>query len=257
MLLSDGPVGRGSHGRGQFEFVAVGLSDVGPVRDHNEDFAFVGQNLIAIADGVGGSVHGEVASALVAGAIRYLEDRIYISSPADDAREAVVYANGRLAEAVRADSALAGMATTLTALRLDGRSVVVLHVGDSRAYRYRDGRLERLTRDDSFVQELLDDGLITQDEARRHPARSVVMQALNGGPVTPHVTDVDVETGDRFLVCSDGLSDYLDPAEIAAILFDAAEPSVACRALLAAALVAGTRDNVSCVVADLVESTPT
>ena len=244
-------IGPPPHRRRLFRFESSAQSHPGAVRDNNEDFAFAGENLIAVADGVGGNVYGEVASEVVVAAISYLEDRIYIHEPAVEIRDAARYANERLNSAVADDRSLAGMATTLTALRLDGSSVLVLHVGDSRAYSLRGGRWARLTRDDSLVQGLVDSGAITAAEARRHPARSVVVQALNGGPVDPHVTTHDVSTGDRFLVCSDGLTDYVDGDEIRRIVSAGAEPAACSAELVDAALAAGAPDNVSCVVADV------
>lgn len=243
-----GPAG---HHRRRLRFQSVARSHPGAVRDNNEDFAFAGENLIAVADGVGGNVCGELASEVAIAAIAYLEDRIYTNDPEAEARDAVRYANYRLACSVQEDPSRAGMATTLTALRLDGPAAVILHVGDSRAYRLRGDRWQRLTRDDSLVQGLVDSGAITATDARRHPARSVVMQALNGGAVAPHVQTLPVEAGDRFLVCSDGLSDYVDEESIEQIV--TAQPDLdACGAeLIDAALAAGAPDNVTCVVADV------
>jgi protein phosphatase len=221
------------------------------VRSNNEDFVFAGQNLIAVADGVGGNVCGEIASEIVVAAISYLEDRIYMKDPDAELTDATRYANYRLARAIDEDSGRTGMATTLTALRLDGSSLVVLHVGDSRAYAVGPDRLERLTRDDSLIQGLLDAGAITAVEARRHPARSVVLQALNGGPVSPRITVSDVQAGDRYLVCSDGLTDYVPETVIGGLLDHHADLEACCTALVGAALEVGAPDNVSCVVADV------
>jgi PPM family protein phosphatase len=240
------------HPRRLFRFRAAARSDVGAVRQNNEDFVFAGQNLIAVADGVGGNVFGEVASEVVVAAISYLEDRVYVKDPGDEVREAASYANDRLARAIETDHGLSGMASTLTALRLDGSTVMVLHVGDSRAYLLRDGECSRLTRDDTLVQELVDMGEITEAEAMRHPARSVVSQALDGGAaVRPHVGTFPAVSGDRYLVCSDGLTDYVDESPIAEVLAETEDLSSCCGALIDAALAAGAPDNVSCVVADL------
>jgi PPM family protein phosphatase len=239
------------HARRLFRFRSAGISDVGGVRQNNEDFVFAGQNLIAVADGVGGNVYGEVASEVVVAAISYLEDRVYAKDPDEEMSEAANYANGRLARAIDEDHNLYGMASTLTALRLDGSALTVLHVGDSRAYLLRDGAFSRLTRDDSLVQGLLDVGEITDSEAQRHPARSVVSQALDGGSVRPHVTTRRVEPGDRYLVCSDGLTDYVSESSISQTLAENADPSACCTALVGAALAVGAPDNVSCVVADV------
>jgi protein phosphatase len=239
-----------------FRFAAAAISHPGRVRPDNEDFVFAGQNLVAVADGVGGSVHGEVASEVVIAAIAHLEETVYGSEPAQDLAEAAGYANERLLRAMDENPALRGMATTLSAVRLDGASLVVLHIGDSRAYRLRGGELGALTHDDSLVQGLVDAGAITADEARHHPARSVVLQALNGEPVQPHITVFDAQPGDRLLVCSDGLTDYVEEPALAAVLAGNREPAACCAELVRATLEVGAPDNVSCVVADVVPLTP-
>jgi PPM family protein phosphatase len=240
------------HPRRLFRFESAALSHVGGVRQNNEDYVLAGQNLIAVADGVGGNAYGEVASEVVVAAISYLEDRVYTKDPRDEVSEAANYANVRLARAIDEDHGLSGMASTLTALRLDGPSVLVLHVGDSRAYvSTRDGEFARLTRDDSLVQGLIDLGELTDAEAKRHPARSVVLQALDGGSVRPHVTTRPAEPGDRYLVCSDGLSDYVSEPSIGHILAERTDQSTCCADLVDAALAVGAPDNVSCVVADV------
>jgi serine/threonine protein phosphatase PrpC len=239
------------HPRRLFRFESAALSHPGGVRDNNEDYALAGENLIAVADGVGGNVFGEIASEVVVAAIAYLEDRVYTKDPRVEVSEAADYANVRLARAIDQDQDLRGMASTLTALRLDGASVLVLHVGDSRAYVYRDGEFSRLTRDDSLVQGLVDLGEITAADAARHPARSVVLQALDGGPVQPHVTTRPAAPGERYLVCSDGLTDYVSEPSIGRILAETPDRSACCAALVDAALAVGAPDNVSCVVADV------
>jgi protein phosphatase len=251
VVVPDPARGSAPSARRQLRFAAAGSTHAGAVRDHNEDFVFAGENLVAVADGVGGSVYGEVASAVVVNAIAYLEDRIYRDDPERDVTQALRYAEERLVAAVAEDPRRDGMATTLTALRLDGAAVVVAHVGDSRAYRLRAGEWRQLTRDDSLVQDLVDAGAITAGEALRHPARSVVMQALGSGRVAPYVAALEAAVGDRYLVCSDGLSDYVAAADIARLVQDAGDPAAGCDALVAAALAVGAPDNVSCVVADV------
>jgi protein phosphatase len=143
------------------------------------------------------------------------------------------------------------MATTLVALLLADGGLVVGHVGDSRAYVVREGALLRLTRDDSLVQELLDRGLVSTEQAAVHPGRSVVLRTINGEPVEAHVSVVEVADGERLLVCSDGLTDAVDEATIARLLAAAPDPGAACAALLDATLAAGAPDNVTCVVGDV------
>ena len=233
-----------------FRFVAASRSHPGLVRDNNEDALFAGRTLIAVADGVGGSVYGEVASAQAIDAIAYLEDTTPTAPLRAFGLTAIGRVTERLAGQIAADGSRRGMATTLTALVAAGESVVVLHVGDSRAYRWRGGEWRRLTRDDSLVQGLVDAGALTDAEAARHPARSVVLQALNGGPVEPYVEVLELAEGDRYLVCSDGLSDYVDEAEIGRLVGTEPDVERCCAALLAAAIDEGAPDNVSCVVAD-------
>jgi PPM family protein phosphatase len=251
VLIPTPSLGPLPHARRRFRFQSAAASHVGGVRQNNEDFVLAGQNLVAVADGVGGNVFGEVASELVVAAISYLEDRVYVSDPRDELNEAAKYANARLARAIEEDQSLRGMASTLTALRLDGSSVLVLHVGDSRAYLWHDGEFARLTRDDSLVQGLVDLGEITAAEAMRHPARSVVLEVLDGGSVHPHVTTRPAVSGDRYLLCSDGLTDYVSEASIGQILAEHPDQPSCCSALVAAALAIGAPDNVSCVVADV------
>ena len=251
VLVPDHTGGPAPSARRVLRFDSAALSHPGAVRDDNEDFVFAGTNLLAVADGVGGNVFGEVASEIVITAIAYLEDPASAKAPGVELGEAVQYANACLARAVADDPARAGMATTLAALRLDGAALMAVHVGDSRAYRLRDGEFTRLTRDDSLVQELVDSGAITEAEARRHPARSVVVQALNGGPNQPHVSTYDALIGDRYLVCSDGLSDYVDEDSIEHVVSARSDLDACGAALIDAALAAGAPDNVSCVVGDV------
>ena len=143
------------------------------------------------------------------------------------------------------------MATTLAAALARHGQVTLLHVGDSRAYLLRSGRLRRLTRDHTFVQSMIDSGRITPDEARRHPYRSVVLRSVNAEEVPdPDVFRVDVSPGDRLLLCSDGLTDFVDETEIAALL-PGGHPDDAAQPLVDAALAAGGRDNVTCLVSDI------
>lgn len=250
VAVSSAGVAAGADERAVYRFETAARSDVGSVRDHNEDFVFAGHTLLAVADGVGGSVYGEVASEVVIRAIAYLDDRIHEGSAEEHLQQAATRANDELSAAIEKDPGLRGMATTLSALRLDGPTVVALNVGDSRAYRFRSGQLLRLTRDDSVVQDLVDAGVISEDEAIDHPARAVVLQVLSGGPFHASTSVHDVQPGDRYLVCSDGLTDYVAESDVV-VLATQGSPSAGCDALVEAALAAGAPDNVSCVVADV------
>jgi serine/threonine protein phosphatase PrpC len=227
-------------------------TDVGPVRGNNEDAVYASPRLVAVADGVGGAAAGEVASRAAIDALVHL-DKTRLDGPLEDAlAAAVATGNERIGFIAQCHPQTAGMSTTLTAVALGEDGYVLANVGDSRTYLLRDGALTRLSRDDSYVQMLLDRGAIGPDEARRHPQRSLVLEALDGDPDRrpPVVTTAPALAGDRLLLCSDGLSDYVDDDAIAAVLRDGARAEVAER-LVAMALAAGARDNVSVVVADV------
>lgn len=226
-------------------------TDAGAVRSHNEDAVFATPRMAAVADGVGGLAAGEVASAAAISVLAALEKR-WLSQPLDaELRDAIEEGNERIGFIASCRPASAGMATTLTVVALDGE-LVVASIGDSRAYLWRDGSLAQLTRDDSLVQDLVDRGVVEASAARTHPQRNVVLQVLDGDSGRePRITTLPARAGDRLLVCSDGVSDALSAAEIHPLLAGG-PPSHAADALLTAALEAGSRDNVSAVVADAV-----
>jgi PPM family protein phosphatase len=227
-------------------------SDVGRVRADNEDAVFASPRLAAVADGVGGAAAGEVASSAVINALVHL-DKCRLRSRLEDAlAAAIAWGNQCVGFIASCRPGMAGMSTTLTAVALGDDGYVLANVGDSRTYLLRDGVLTLLTRDDSFVQFLMDSGELTMAEARRHPQRSLVLETLDGDPRRrPSVTKVKARLGDRLLLCSDGLSDMVDEETIATALL---EPSrdVGADRLIELALAAGGRDNVSAVVADVV-----
>jgi PPM family protein phosphatase len=227
-------------------------TDVGPARSNNEDAVYASPRLAAIADGVGGAAAGEVASRAAIDALVHL-DKTRLDGRLEDAlAAAVATGNERIGFIAECRPRTAGMSTTITAVALGDDGYVLANVGDSRTYLLREGALTRLSRDDSYVQMLLDTGTIGAEEARRHPQRSLVLEALDGDPErrAPVVTTAPARAGDRLLLCSDGLSDYVDDAAIVAVLRDGAREDVAGR-LVAMALAAGARDNVSVVVADV------
>ena len=223
------------------------------MRPNNEDAFFTGPRLLAVADGVGGHAAGEVASATIIEALSPLGD----SEPGYDLvgrlLEAVVSGNAAIAQRVAEDSRLQGMSTTLTAILFAGTRYCLLNIGDSRTYLLRDGTLEQLTRDDSYVQLLVDQGHISQEAAGTHPQRNLVLQALTGEEVMePTMTVHEAHAADRFLLCSDGLSDVVPHAALAEALASG-EPQECVERLIALALDAGTRDNVTAIVADVVD----
>jgi serine/threonine protein phosphatase PrpC len=230
----------------------VGRSDVGR-RRNNEDAWFASPRLAAVADGVGGAAAGEVASRTIIDALINLDKRRLAVRLDRALIDAVAWGNQTIGFVAECRPRTAGMSTTLTAVALsDDGQYVVANVGDSRTYLLRDGELLRLTRDDSLVQRLIDAGEITAEQARQHPQRSLVLRALDGSPdCAPTLRSVEARTGDRLLLCSDGLSDSVDDDAIAVALGDRSRQAAAER-LVDLALEAGARDNVSVVVADAV-----
>lgn len=239
-------------------FAGAGVTDVGLVRDHNEDAAFVGPYVALVADGVGGAAAGEVASATAAYVVSSTALARQSDDPATVLADAAAAAQRGIQQGVEADEDRTGMATTLTAVLCDGAAVWLGHVGDSRAYRWRGGVLSQVSADHTYVQHLVDRGQITREEAVVHQWRHVVVRSLDGAAPQPDdgpVLDVerlDVGAGDRLLLCSDGLTDLVTEDVIAELL--AVEDAQSAAAVLVeAALEAGGRDNVTCVVLDVVD----
>lgn len=230
---------------------AAAVSDVGPYRSTNQDAAFTSSWGAAVADGVGGGPAGDLASAafvhrLAAGRLEGIH--------AEQLSDSIRSANWDLRLHMQRDPALRGMATTFTGLFVshDGE-LLLAHTGDSRAYLLREGALTQQSRDDSLVQALVDQGLVSAEDAASHPRRNVITASLSGAEhdgatVAAH----DHRPGDRWLLCSDGLTDYVPEAEIRAILLAHDAVDGAAAAGVALALEAGTRDNVTVVVADIV-----
>jgi serine/threonine protein phosphatase PrpC len=227
-------------------------SDRGLVRANNEDSVYAGARLLALADGMGGHAAGEVASQLVIAALAHLDD----DEPGDGLLtkldNAVRSGNAAIAQQVEAEPELEGMGTTLTAILFAGDRIGLVHIGDSRGYLMRDGELTQITKDDTFVQTLVDEGRITREEAHSHPQRSLIMRALTGHEVEPTLTMREARAGDRYLLCSDGLSDPVSDETIheALQIPDVAESAYR---LIELALRGGGPDNVTVVVADVVD----
>lgn len=231
------------------------VSEIGP-REHNEDAVFASPRLVAVADGVGGATAGEVASMLAIQKMIALDSRRLEHPLEQELSAAVADANSVIEFVISYDPQLAGMGTTLTAVALSNEGeYLVANVGDSRTYLYRDGRLRRLTRDHSLVQMLIDRGALSEEDARRHPQRSIVLEALDGveRPLPP-VERVMARLGDRLLLCSDGVTDYVSDGQIAHALA-IRDPGVAVREIARLALDHGGRDNITAVVADVVART--
>jgi serine/threonine protein phosphatase PrpC len=221
-------------------------------RDNNEDSVYAGRRLLALADGMGGHAAGEIASSLVIAELAALDDR----GPGDDLlaelHDAAARANETLARYVDEHPAASGMGTTLTAMLFAGDRFGLVHVGDSRAYLLRDRRLTQMTKDETYIQSLIDEGRLSAEEAAIHPQRSIVMRALSGRPLEPALEMREAKVGDRYLICSDGVSDVLSAETIAhALLVD--DPQRCAYALLQTAMREGTQDNVTCIVADVTD----
>jgi protein phosphatase len=227
-------------------------SDRGLVRNNNEDSVYAGPRLLAIADGMGGHAAGEVASKIVIGTLEPLDEDRPIADLIGAMRDAVADANGALADSVEHDSELEGMGTTLTAIRFAGSRIALVHVGDSRAYLMRGGQLSQITHDDTYVQSLVDSGKLTLEEASHHPRKSVILRALTGADVEPDISIRESRKGDRYLLCSDGLSDVVTSSTLAETLLEGTPQGCADR-LIELALRGGGPDNVTCIVADVVD----
>jgi PPM family protein phosphatase len=228
-------------------------SDVGLLRDGNEDAAYAGPRLLVVADGMGGHAAGEVASSVAVATVAALDE----DSPGPDLLDrlaaAVQAANAHLREMVDGDPALGGMGTTLTALLRAGPRFGLVHVGDSRCYLLRDGELQQVTHDHTFVQSLVDEGRITPEQADHHPQRSLLTNALDGrGSVDLDLSIREARAGDRWLLCTDGLSGVVSEDTIRDTLMRGG-PDTAADALVELALRGGGPDNVTCIVADVVE----
>jgi serine/threonine protein phosphatase PrpC len=227
-------------------------SDRGLVRNNNEDSVYAGPRLLAIADGMGGHAAGEVASKIVIGTLEPLDEDRPIGDLIGAMRDAVADANGALADTVANDSELEGMGTTLTAIRFAGTRIALVHVGDSRAYLVRGGQLSQITHDDTYVQSLVDSGKLTLEEASHHPRKSVILRALTGTEVEPDISIREARKGDRYLLCSDGLSDVVTSSTLLETLLEGTPQGCADR-LIELALRGGGPDNVTCIVADVVD----
>lgn len=237
---------------GRDAFVAWGArSDVGLVRSHNEDSFLLRAPLFAVCDGMGGHAAGEVASSLAV-------DTIAAKAPAiaDDTLlgAAVEAANVAIIDGAEAGVGKPGMGCTASCAVIKGNQMAVAHVGDSRIYLLRQGSLVRVTHDHSYVEELVDAGEITADEARVHPSRSIITRALGSDRdmYADHFT-IEVRNGDRVILCSDGLSGMVGDHEIETLAVSSATPQAAADKLVSAALTAGGSDNVTVIVVDVLD----
>lgn len=240
--------------------LSAASSHIGKVRASNQDSGSVGRNLFVVADGMGGHAGGDVASAL---AVQHLFglDRLY--ETVEEAREALFHgileAGRELTNSVEEHPELTGMGTTVSAMLRVKSTMVIAHIGDSRIYRLRGGVLEQITSDHTFVQRLVDSGRITAEEAAVHPRRSVLMRVLGDVDAEPEIDThvVDTQPGDRWLLCSDGLSGYLSEREMAETLLTVDDVELICHKMISQTLSEGAPDNVTVVVVRVTEDSET
>lgn len=222
------------------------------LRSNNEDAAYAGPRLLALADGMGGHAAGEIAAALAINELLLLDDQPPSRDVLADLRRAMHRANAAIADRAASDSGTSGMGTTLTALWFAERRVALAHIGDSRAYLLRNGSLQQVTRDDTLVQSFVDEGRLLPEEVATHPQRNMVLKVLTGQEVDPFFEIREIDPGDRYLICSDGLSDYVSSQEIATVL-QISDPQQRPQQLIRLALRHGSQDNITCVVGDVLE----
>jgi PPM family protein phosphatase len=229
-------------------------SEIGLIRKNNQDSGYASPHLLVVADGMGGAAAGDLASAVAIDTIRKIEGPTAGEDMLDVLVRAIHQANDKIAELVESDLSLEGMGTTVTGAMFDGTQLGLAHIGDSRAYLFRDGHLERLTHDHTWVQSLVDDGKISETEAAMHPHRSLLLKVLNGQPTNdPDLAMVPVAVGDRLMFCSDGVCGLIDDDVIEAAL-QLPDLNDAAERLVVAALHEGGIDNITVIVADVVES---
>ncbi|GAA2578926.1 protein phosphatase 2C domain-containing protein [Winogradskya consettensis] len=229
-------------------------SDRGLIRDGNQDSVYAGPRLLAVADGMGGMAAGDVASNIVIAAMAPLDEDVPGDALVDALRQAVGTANQTLRDTVDANPALEGMGTTLTAVLFSGSKIGMVHIGDSRAYMIRAGEFAQITKDDTYVQMLVDEGRISPEEASSHPQRSLLTRALDGRDIDPEYSVRQVLKGDRYLICSDGLSGVVSAETIGESMRDIPDPQACCERLVQLALRGGGPDNITVVVADATDA---
>jgi PPM family protein phosphatase len=230
-------------------------SDVGLLREGNEDSAYAGPRLLAVADGMGGHAAGEVASSLTIASMAKLDSEPPGGDLLAELASAVAAANARLQEMIIANPAVEGMGTTLTALFWSDGHAAVCHIGDSRGYLLREDELYQITHDHTLVQSLVDEGKISVDDVSTHPQRSLLLRALDGRSVAePDLSIHDSQAGDRYLLCSDGLSGVVSDETLRETLATIEDPDAVARQLIELALHGGGPDNITCIVADVVDT---
>jgi PPM family protein phosphatase len=229
-------------------------SDRGLIRDLNQDSVYAGPRLLAVADGMGGMAAGDVASNIVIAAMAPLDEDVPGDAMVDALRHAVGTANQHLRDTVDANPQLEGMGTTLTAVLFSGSKFGMVHIGDSRAYLLRGGEFAQITKDDTYVQMLVDEGRVSPEEASSHPQRSLLTRALDGRDIDPEYSVRQVLKGDRYLICSDGLSGVVSSDTIGQTMREIADPQACVERLVQLALRGGGPDNITVVIADATDA---
>jgi serine/threonine protein phosphatase PrpC len=229
-------------------------SDRGLIRDLNQDSVYAGPRLLAVADGMGGMAAGDVASNIVIAAMAPLDEDVPGDAMVDALRHAVGTANQHLRDTVDANPQLEGMGTTLTAVLFSGSKFGMVHIGDSRAYLLRNGEFAQITKDDTYVQMLVDEGRVSPEEASSHPQRSLLTRALDGRDIDPEYSVRQVLKGDRYLICSDGLSGVVSADTIGQTMREIADPQACVERLVQLALRGGGPDNITVVIADATDA---
>lgn len=233
---------------------AAAVSHTGKIRSNNQDSGYAGRELFVVADGMGGHAGGDVASAIAVNRIREADGDYETASEAEFAlQSALIAANSLLAETVFEHPELTGMGTTVSALLRVGDEVAIAHIGDSRIYLFREGELSQVSVDHTFVQRLVDSGRITEEEAMVHPRRSVLMRVLGDVDASPEIDTLILATrpGDRWLICSDGLSGVVKHDDLLAALASKDAPKQVADRLVKQSLDAGAPDNVTVVILDI------
>ncbi|MCT2149899.1 Stp1/IreP family PP2C-type Ser/Thr phosphatase [Dermabacter vaginalis] len=230
-------------------------TDVGLVRSNNQDSGYAGSHLLVVADGMGGHAGGDVASSVAVGTLAELETDAPGTDIVAALEGAVLDANDAILRRAREEPQLAGLGTTVTALLRAGNKFALVHIGDSRAYLVRNGQCTQVTKDHTFVQRLIDEGRLTPEEAERHPQRSMIMRVLGDVDADPEL-DLSLKPavpGDRWMLCSDGLSGLVSFETISDVLATVEDPEACAEHLVELALKAGGPDNITCVIADVID----
>ncbi|MFW7414903.1 protein phosphatase 2C domain-containing protein [Demequina sp. SO4-18] len=231
-------------------------SDVGLIRSNNQDSAYAGPHLLVVADGMGGAAGGDIASSIAVGRLAALDGESHGPDDAlDELKSAIADAHAEIVDRAHNDPELSGLGTTVTALLRAGSTLCMAHIGDSRAYLLRDESLDQVTTDHSFVQHLVDTGRLSAADAEHHPKRSMLLRVLGDvdADVPVDISVRETRAGDRWMLCSDGLSGVVSRDTLRKTLLEVTDPADCADELVSLALSAGAPDNITCVVADVVD----